>query len=311
MRILLTGASGMIGANLAHRLAADGHDLFALVRTTATPPRLEPLGQSISLVAADLTDMAGVASAITQARPEAIFHMASTPFNPPPAAQHHFAVNVSGTRHLMESAIAHGVRRVIFTGSAAQYGSGDDLEETQSDQPATLLGISKCCAADVVHGYGRLGGIETVELRLFTPFGPWERPGRLIPHTILSALGGGTIKFGDGRQERDWLHIDDVVDGMVRALAAPLPPATVINLCSGQGRSIRHVVGEILRLMNTSATAEFGALPTRTDEIWKLSGQNNRARSLLGWSPRMTLAEGLHSTIGWFTTHRAIAERLT
>ena len=167
---------------------------------TAMPGASVEVERSIRLVQADLCDDAAVrAAAGAQTTPDLVVHLASTVYNPPPAAALHLSVNVGGLANLIEALAERGVSRIVHAGSAAQYGDGDDLDEDKPERPGTWLGISKTCAAAVLHGAGRMFGLETVELRLFTPFGPGERAARLIPHTILSALRGETVAW---RMER-------------------------------------------------------------------------------------------------------------
>jgi nucleoside-diphosphate-sugar epimerase len=302
MRVLLTGASGMVGANLVRRLAQN-HEVTVLVRTSGVPARLAGIASDLRLLRADLLDGDAVGVRVAEARPEIVFHLASTPFNPPPTAKQHFDTNVQGTINLMAALGRVGVRRVIVTGTAAQYGDGDNLKESDAARPSTLLGISKQCAAEIVHGYGRMAGFETVEPRLFTPYGPWDRPGRLIPHTIRAAHRGEEVKLGCGRQERDWTHIDDVVVALIRSMAAPLPDAARINICSGKGVAVREVAAQILALLGDPVPLRLGVFPTRPDEIWKISGDNTRAKEWLGWSPTIELNQGLQSTIEWYKAH--------
>lgn len=309
--VLITGGGGMVGANLAYRLVADGHHVHILTRRPDCPLRLEPVQGRVTLLTADLADRAAVRAAVERAAPDVVFHLASTPFNPPPTSDRHVAVNVAGTDNLLAAlSTARPGARVVHTGSAAQYGSGDGLKEGDPDRPATLLGATKVAAAALLHAYGRLHGLTTVEIRLFTPYGPWERPGRLIPGTILSALRGEAVAIGDGRQERDFLHIDDTVDALVRAMTAPLATGTVLNVCSGIGMPIRAVVERVLDLMGNPVPLRVGVFPARPDEIWALSGDCSAARDQLGWVPKISLEEGLRTTIEWFRRHEGIARKL-
>lgn len=301
----------MVGANLAHRLVQDGHHVSTLVRGDGVPLRLVPVEGQIRRLKADLTDGEAVRAAVAAAAPEVVFHLASTPFNPPPEAARHVAVNVLGTMHLMEALAPFPGTRVVFTGTAAQYGDGDALHENGPDRPSTVLGATKCCAATLVHTYGRLHGLTTVEARLFAPYGPWERPQRLIPYTILCGLRGEPVRLGDGRQERDYLHVDDVVSALMRTMDAPLPSGLRLNVCSGTGVAIRTVAERILTLMGNPSELILKTSPARPDEIWKLSGDNAAARRHLNWEPRITLDDGLRSTVEWFRSHQAMAENLT
>lgn len=310
-RILVTGAGGMVGANLCRRLVADGCTVGALVRTDGPPPRLEALAGRLALWKADLTDAAGVAAAVRACAPDIVFHLAATAFNPPPTAAQHLAVNVLGTGNLLEALAAERPgARIVHTGSVAQYGGGNDLAETDPERPATLLGASKSCAATLLHAYGRLHGLHTVEIRLFTPYGPWERPGRLVPHTVLSALRNQPVALSGGDQERDFLYIDDAVDALVRAMAAPVPPQTVLNVCSGTPTTVGDLAARVLRLMGDPVPLRVGAHPRRPDEILRMSGDNRRARAMLGWAPATSLDDGLGRTIDWIKGSLDLMARL-
>ncbi len=201
--------------------------------------------------------------------------------------------------------------KLIFTGSANVYGDGAGIREDHPLVPGNILGATKACATILMQTYARLYRMPAVELRLYTPYGPWERPGRLVPHTILSALRGEDIRMTSGDQERDYLHIDDVVEAMLLAMRRSLPPGAVYNVCSGVGTPIRDIVKRILRLMGYPVKVELGAFPTRPDEIWKFSGDSTAAREILGWRPSTALDDGLRRTIDWFTRHRELAGQLT
>jgi nucleoside-diphosphate-sugar epimerase len=306
----MTGGSGMIGSHLVRRLIAEGHSVSILTRQGGCPARLRDVADQLTMLTADLTAAASV-ELIAATKPELVFHLASTPFNPPPCPEDHLRVNVLGTHRLLEGLAGGSVRRIVFAGSAAQYGSGDALSEDLPDRPDTLLGASKCGAAALLHAHGRRLRLSTVELRLFTPYGPGERPNRLVPHTIGSAMDGRPVLLSSGRQERDFTYIEDVTDALVRAMKADLPPASVINICSGQGIRVRSLVERILSQMGDPVPLRLDALPTRADEIWKLSGSNQRARSWLGWAPQIDLEEGLRRTIAWMAENREMASTLT
>lgn len=300
LSVLVTGASGMIGANLCHRLAADGHRVAMLLRQSGMPACLAGITGRATIVRADLTDREAVAATVRAAAPDVVFHLASTPFNPPPTSTRHLEVNVLGTDNLMSALAGRSGTRVIHVGSAAQYGDGNDFDETAPERPSTLLGASKTCAAALVHAYGRLSGLCTVELRLFTPYGPWERPGRLIPYTVLRAFHREPVELsGGGAQERDFLHIDDVIDALVRAMTAPVATGCVLNICSGEATPIRAVAALVLDLMGNPVPLNPDARPARPDEIWRMSGSNALAARQLSWSPKVGLEDGLRRTIDW------------
>ena len=311
-RVFITGGTGMVGSALVRRLVGEGGDVTLMVRPQSSRLRLQDIEDRLRFVVADITDAAAVRQAVAQANPEVVYHLASTSFNPPTtSAATHLSVIAMGTLNLLEALVDRAHVRVIAAGSVFEYGSGSRLREEQPPAPDTILGAAKASATLLMQSYAHVHKMETVVLRVFTPYGPWERPGRLIPQAILSALAGENVRMSSGQQQRDYFYIDDLVEAMRLAAERPVPPGTVMNICSGRGIPVREVVELVLRLMGNPVNAVIGALPSRQDEIWESSGDNTVAWRLLGWEPRTGLEDGLRKTIAWFTEHRELANRLT
>jgi UDP-glucose 4-epimerase len=300
-RILFTGGGGMIGANLVRHVLGEGGRVFVAARSTGCPPNLSEVAGRIECLAADVRDTAAVQRAVDVAQPEIVVHLAATAFNPPPAASDHVDVNVRGTANLLQALSGHKGVRFIQAGSAAQYGDGDGLREDAPERPANWLGMTKSAAALLVHGAGRLHGWRTIELRLFTPFGPWEGRHRLIPHVILSALAGERVGIRNPRPERDFVYIGDVVRAFHGAMTRDVPSGSTINIGSGQGRSVGQVAAEILALMGRPDDLSIQPSEPRADEIWRCSADTTRAREMLDWRPEVPFSEALRRTIDWFT----------
>ncbi|MBI2870526.1 MAG: NAD(P)-dependent oxidoreductase [Candidatus Omnitrophica bacterium] len=304
-RILITGGTGMVGSSLAVRLVQDGCRVWVLSRQETSRDRLKTIEEQIHFRAVDIRDALSLSAAIDEIRPEVVYHLASTPFNPPTVSGvTHMQVIAMGTVNILEALRDRPGIRIISTGSAAEYGSGARIREDQPLAPRTALGAAKAASTLLMQTYAALHRMETVVLRVFTPFGPWEKAERLVPHTILSALNGQDVSLSDGRQERDFFYIDDLVEALRLAAIKPVPPGSVINICSGRGIPVLELVELILRLMKKNVRAIPGALPTRPDEIWECSGDNSAAHRLLGWVPRTRLEEGLSKTIEWVTLHQ-------
>ncbi|MBI3616047.1 MAG: GDP-mannose 4,6-dehydratase [Candidatus Omnitrophica bacterium] len=306
-RILITGATGFIGTNLSRTFIEEEVLVHLFVRKTSDRVNLQPFADRIHWHEGDLRDPEAIPSVVKQVRPTLVFHLAGSRFNPPTTdALDHGQLNVLGTQRLLEALRETAPEaRLVATGSAAEYGSGSGLTEDQLPKPATLLGATKAAATVITQGYARLYGIKAVVLRLFTPFGPFEYAGRLVPSTVLSALRGEEILLGDGRQQRDFLYVEDAVQALILAAMTDLPPGELINVCSGRGTSVLEMAQTILRLMGSSSIARTGALPTRLDELWELSGNGKKAKKLLGWEPSHTLEEGLRKAIQWWKQPKA------
>ncbi len=309
VRVLVTGASGFVGANLTRRLLAGDHEVACLTRDPCGRLRLDALPGARILVG-DLLDPVSLREAVEEADPAVVFHLASTSFNPPTTpAGTHVDVIVRGALNLLE-AVEGRPARVVIAGSAAEYGDGSGIREDAPLRPGTVLGAAKAAATLLAQSWARLRGTETVILRLFTPYGSWEGAERLIPHTVLSALRGEDVPMTSGEQQRDFCYVDDVIEAFVLAASRPVSPGTVLNVCSGRGVRVRDVVDGVLDLMGRPVRALPGALPGRPDEITEISGDNSAARAMLGWEPRTPLEDGLRRAIDWIAENRDLAEKL-
>src|SRR5205085_2438375 len=147
MRVLLTGGTGMVGANLAHRLVADGHRVTIVTRPGSKRNRLVALNGYLEFIEVDITDADAVKAAVERIAPQIVFHLASTPFNPPLKPEVHLRAIVQATLNLLEAVRGAPDCVVVYTGSAAVYGAGSKLGEDLPLKPATLLGAFKAGAS--------------------------------------------------------------------------------------------------------------------------------------------------------------------
>lgn len=265
--------------------------------TLLASPRFRP--ERLADVEDRLETVTGVREAVA-AKPEVIFHLASTSFNPPGTTfSGHFRVIVAQTAELLDAFSGSGAR-FIYTGSGAEYGAGTELEESAVLAPATALGGCKAAASTLVQTLGRLGQISTVVLRLFTPFGPWEPAHRLIPSIVRSAQRGERVQLSSGDSERDFCFAPDVVDAMLRAVTAPLPAGSAINICSGTAIRVRDMASLTLAALGYPVEIRERPGTARADEIVRMSGSNRTAAELLGWKPSTPIVEGIERTVSWF-----------
>ena len=256
----------------------------------------------------EITDQASIKTAVEGSRPDMVYHLASTAFNASLPAEMHLQVIVLGTFRLLEVLREFSGVRVVFTGSAAEYGSGDALREDHPLAPTTLLGACKASASIMIQAYSRLHELPAVILRLFTPYGPWEHPRRIVPHTVLSAMDGQNVPMTKGAQQRDFVYIDDVVDALLLAADRDLQPGSIFNIGSGVGTPVREIVHRLLKKMGDPVKALVGAVPSRSDEILEMSADISLARRSLGWEPKVSLDEGLRKSIAWVTENRELLE---
>ncbi|MEQ9638583.1 MAG: NAD-dependent epimerase/dehydratase family protein [Alphaproteobacteria bacterium] len=308
-RALITGAAGFVGAALCRRLLDDGSDVTALVRPgRAEAPRLKPMRGDLRIVEADLLDADAVARAVRETRPDAVYHLAAAGVVDRSDDRAVLRGNVETTYNLADALLRHPARRLVHVASCFEYGEGTAMAEDHPLRPTNVYGAAKAGAHLLLQSLRRGHGLPVISLRLFTPYGPWMPPGTLIAATIAKALAGSTIATTEGRQQRDFVYIDDVAAGIAAAADAPIGnDMEAINLASGIGTPIRDVVETILRLVGGRARAEFGALPYRDGEMWVQSGDRSRAETHLNWAPRVDLEDGLGRTIDWFRAQQRAA----
>ncbi|MPM57001.1 UDP-N-acetylglucosamine 4-epimerase [bioreactor metagenome] len=211
-------------------------------------------------------------------------------------------VNVGGTVTLMEAMRDVGVHRVVFVSSGTVYGNQPEqpVKESAIPNPRSPYAVSKLSAEYYVRIIGSLWGIETVCLRVFNAYGPGQRsPGvhtPVIPGFLRQAWENGTIVIhGDGKQTRDYIYVEDVVNALVAAADAPDISQMIFNIGSGSETSIQELVHEVLEV--TGGNPEVVNNPRNEGGLSRLCGDISLAREKLGYDPKVTLQEGLKRTL--------------
>ena len=224
MRILVTGATGFVGACLCRRLLGLGHELHLFVRQTANIWRIADIAHQMVLHDVDLRDAQAVQRSVAAIRPERIFHLATYggfSFQKEVAAIH--AVNFLGTVNLLQACEKVGFEQFIHTGSSSEYGiKAEPMKETDLLEPLGDYAVSKAAATLFCRSEALLKGLPIVTLRVFSPYGPWDDPQRLIPYVIAALLKGNAPLLANPAAVRDYLFIDDVIDAYLAVMAAPL-----------------------------------------------------------------------------------------
>lgn len=288
--VLVTGASGFIGAHLCRRLLELGHRVAGVSRRHP-----ENLPDGVEPCRADLASPGETAALLARVQPEWIFHLAScvTGGRDMELVRPTFEANLSSTVNLMEAAARQGgCRRFVLAGS---------LEEPDAVQspPSSPYAAAKAAATAYARLFHSLYDFPAVIARIFMVYGPDQKDARkLVPYVIDSLLRGETPRLSSGTREVDWIYVDDVVDGLIRLAAAPGLEGRTLDLGSGELVPVRDVVERIARLMNSSAPLHFDPAADRPMEQIR-TADAARTESLAGWRPRVTLDEGLLATIAW------------
>ena len=300
MRFLVTGGAGFLGSALANRLVRAGHTVRVLDDLSAgDPERLDP---QVMFTRGDVSDVPKLWTLLQGV--DCVYHLAARVSVPESILypRDYNTVNVGGTVAVMEAMRDAGVKRVVFTSSGAVYGEQEQqpVREDFSPDPGSPYAASKVSAEHYVRTIGKLWGIETVILRVFNAYGPGQSvpPAHapVIPQFLKQALGGGSlIVFGDGRQSRDFVYVEDGVDGLVAAATAKNVDRQIINIGSGVDVSINALVDKISRV--TSRKVNLLHSGAQTGGVSRLCADIGQAKRLLNFAPKVDLDAGLRLTL--------------
>lgn len=300
MRFLVTGGAGFLGATLANRLAAGGHTVHVLDDlSNGDSSRLDA---GVAFTKGDVDNVPLLWSLLQDM--DCVYHLAARVSVPQSILypREYARVNVGGTVSLMEAMRDTGVGRVIFTSSGAVYGrqTRQPVREDDSPRPDSPYAVSKWSAEQYIHTIGDLWGLETVALRIFNAYGPGQSlpvsHAPVVTRFLQQALTGGSIiVFGDGKQTRDYVYVDDVVKALTVAATAKNINRRIINVGRGRETSVLELVGEIERVTGKRASMIYN--PEKSGGVPRLAADIGQARDLLGFQPEIDLTEGLRLTL--------------
>lgn len=308
---LVTGGAGFIGSHIAAALIERG----ARVRiiddlSTGHRENIEEIGGDIEFIQASLTDPNALSRALEDV--ELVFHEAAIPSVPRSVAEpietHEASVNA--TFSLLLGARDHKVRRLVYAASSSAYGDQPELpkQEAMRPDPLSPYAVAKLVGEYYCQVFSRVYGLETVSLRYFNVFGPRQDPGSQYSG-VISRFMDATLNrkqpiiYGDGEQSRDFTYISNVVDANLKAAESPAAVGHVINIACGERVTINEVFEMVKKLTGRiDLQAEYAA--SRAGDVRDSLADMSVARSLLAYSPKVGLEEGLRLTIDWWTKSR-------
>ena len=313
MNIVLTGAAGFIGSNLAERLCARGDNVVGLdnmdpfyarsikernLRTLRGLPNFQ-------VVEGDILDLDANHAAFAKAgKADVLVHLAALAGVRPSLAnpERFFAVNVTGTLNLLRVARERGVKKVIFASSSSVYGRDSVVPFSEGDPCATPVSpyaSSKRAGELLAFTDHHLYGTSVTCLRFFTVYGPRQRPDLAIhKFTQLIAQGKPITLFGDGSTSRDYTYIDDILDGVVAAIDQPGGAFRTYNLGGSRPTSLKDLVDRISSALGKKPIIEW--LPQQPGDMVHTLAKVDLAGKDLGYAPKVSLAEGIPRFIQWW-----------
>jgi nucleoside-diphosphate-sugar epimerase len=303
MRVLVTGATGFVGARLVQQVLNEGHEVWAAVRPGGLLRSREPSTPQLCVAAADLRDRSAVHDLVARAQPECCVHLA---WYVVPGEFWDSPANlgcVSMTLGLAEELAAAGCRRLVAAGSCAEYDWSDALlsEDATPLLPQTFYGVCKNSTRQILDAYCHRVGIRLAWTRYFFLYGPGEKPRRLVPAVIRALLRGEPARLNSGQQVRDFLHVDDVAAATWAVAKSDLTGA--VNVASGVPVRITDLVETIANQMGGRPQLDWGAVPDGPRDVPRIVADVRRLRQATGWSPSLSLEAGIRNTIEWWKAH--------
>ncbi len=304
MKILVTGGAGFIGSHLVDALIDKGNEVTVL--DNLSNGRIENLSQhednpNFRFIKGDITNREDVQKALEGV--EAVFHQAANISVTMSIEQPELfeRINVGGTQTVLEESEKAGVKRLLFSSSCAVYGEPKTLpiEEDADLSPISPYGESKLACEALCHTFNK-GEMETVALRYFNVYGPRQTPGQysgvIIQFIERAKANEHPIIYGDGKQTRDFVHVSDIVNGNLLALASDKAPGQIINIGTEVETSVNQLCEIVLKLSGKENLTPVHK-EERPGDIRRSLADLSKSVRILGYKPKVKLEDGLRELI--------------
>jgi len=312
MNFLVTGGAGFIGSHVCERLLQDGHAVWALddLNSFYSPAvkeknlkEIAALGKPFTFILNNLSDVRALENLFSQVQFDQVIHLAARAGVRPSLDEPEFfqQVNVEGTVNILEAARRHGVKKALLASSSSVYGVNKKVPFSESDPVFSVISpyaASKLACEALGHVYHYVYGMDVAMLRFFTVYGPRQRPDLAIHKFAKLIQAGKPIPvYGDGSTERDYTYISDIVDG-VFACTQKKFTYEIFNL--GESQTVK--LSRLIELLETALgkKAIIERLPAQPGDVPRTYADISKARTLLGYHPRVKIEEGIPQFVDWF-----------
>jgi len=302
-KVVLTGGTGFVGANLARRLLHDGHDVHLLVQRGYTRWRLDEIRRDIHVHEVALADESALTRVLRRVRPDWIFHLAAHgAYSWQTDVDRIVQTNLLGTIALVQAALRTGFEAFVNTGSSSEYGFKDHAPaEDEWADPNSHYAVTKASATMFCRYTAVSRRVLMPTLRLYSVYGPYEDPMRLMPTVALRGLDGTFPPLTRPDTARDYVHVDDVCEAYVLAATRRTQePGAVYNVGSGVQTTLRQVIDVARREFGIADEPVWGGMADRSWDTSVWVADPRRIGSAIGWRATLDFAQGFHRMANWF-----------
>jgi nucleoside-diphosphate-sugar epimerase len=308
-RVLVTGASGFVGSNLARRLIRDGYATHLLVSPLSDQWRLEELKDHAQVHAVDLANAEALERIVGAIKPEWVFHLAAHgAYSWQLESERMIATNVVGTINLVRAIRRADFEVMVNAGSSSEYGFVDHAPmEDEACDPNSDYAVTKVSGTLYCRSVACRCNLHIVTLRLYSVYGPWEEPNRLMPMLVVRGLQGELPPLVSPHVARDYVYIDDVVHAFLLAAAHRTSElGAIFNVGTGTQTSVAQAVAAARTILGISQDPVWGSMPNRAWDTNTWVSDSRKIAHRLGWLPRHSLDSGLREMVGWFRDRPAL-----
>ncbi|GAB3439032.1 NAD-dependent epimerase/dehydratase family protein [Insolitispirillum peregrinum] len=297
--VLLTGASGFVGAAVARQMVAQGRNVALLLRSSSDTRRIDDILDKVTVIRGDMANIGQARDEISAFAPQAVAHLAWQGVKGADRNSYEQADNVPASVALYRLAAELGCSRFVGLGSQAEYGPCPARSDEQvPTRPTTVYGAAKLSTFCLLDRMAAADGNSFAWLRLFSSYGPGDDPSWLIPYMTLRLLSGEKPSLTKGEQLWDYIYVDDAAAAVVSLIDSDATGA--FNLGSGQAWPLHDLITKIRDLIDPALPLGFGDVPYRPDQVMHLEADITALSRATGWTPKMPLDDGLKNTVDWY-----------
>lgn len=302
-KVVITGAGGFIGAFLTQELIKKGYKVHAFVRSKKSLWRLNDVLSEIKVFEDLLNNKVQLKKTLKKINPTYVFHLAT--YGAYPTQQEidkMIKTNIVGTTNLLEALNGLSCKAIVVAGSSSEYGKKEkQMKETDYLEPNNFYGATKAAQTQISQVYGITSDLPIIILRLFNVYGPYEEKGRLVRSVIESVLSKKEIALATGKETRDFIYVEDVVDVFIRAAKSQVKSGSVFNVGTGKQTTIRELAENVIDIAGVKVPIKLNVYPGRKWDTTHWRASIRKTSKVLKWKPKYTLKKGLEKTIKWYT----------